>query len=168
MFMLPLAFVFCSFITFFSLLPGVFGSPTPDTIFLLKESSFTSLGCSKFFTPTSILHQVSSPGACFSRCSPTEIAAYTQIQYGVLCSCGGKEMLQGLDAMDPCTGSNWYLYGNKGADENEIIGLEEETRELKDLESAFSRKGRTSQIPMSPTKLRMLLLGKQDRSQILQ
>ncbi|XAO23863.1 hypothetical protein I312_102648 [Cryptococcus bacillisporus CA1280] len=161
--MLPLGSVFCSLIAFSLLFHGAFGSPTPDTIFLLKESSFASLGCSNYFTPTSILHQVSSPGACFSRCSSTEVAAYTQIQYGVLCCCGSEEMLEGLEATDSCTGSNWYLYVNKEVNDDEVNGLGvEETRELKDFESAFSRKGRTFRESISAAMLRMLSFNKQE------
>lgn len=77
-------------------------------------------------------------------------------------------MLQELDVMDPCTGNNWYLYSNKEVDENEVIELEVEgTRELEGFDSAFSRKGRTSEASIPTAKLGMLTFGKQDRSKIL-
>lgn len=70
--------------------------------------------------------------------------------------------------MDPCTGNNWYLYSNKEVeDENEVIELEVEgTRELEGFDSAFSRKGRTSEASIPTAKLGMLTFGKQDRSKM--
>lgn len=72
-------------------------------------------------------------------------------------------MLEGVEGTDSCTGSNWYLYVNKEVNDDQVDGSEvEETRELKDFESAFSRKGRTFQESISAAMLRMLSFSKQE------
>ncbi|OXC59571.1 hypothetical protein AYX13_07124 [Cryptococcus neoformans] len=49
-------------------------------------------------------------------------------------------MLEGLEATDSCTGSNWYLYVNKEVNDDEVDGSEvEETRELKDFDKQESK-----------------------------
>ncbi|TYJ55688.1 hypothetical protein B9479_003592 [Cryptococcus floricola] len=139
-----------------ALLPYVAASPAPDMIFLLKESSFTPLGCSSTFRPTSILHQVPSPQACFSRCSSSQLAAYTSpssssMSQSVLCACGSEEMMEGIGRMDRCKGNNWYLYSNEEVDELVIV----EDDERMDKLSVFSRKGEKSRSK-GPMPLAML------------
>ncbi|WVQ82150.1 hypothetical protein IAT38_004278 [Cryptococcus sp. DSM 104549] len=152
------------------LLP-VHASPAPDTIFLLKESSFTSLGCSTTFRPLSILHDVPSPAACFSRCSSREIAAYTQLSSsGVLCACGSPTMLEGIQRMDPCKGNNWYLWENNEVEEREeVVQVEMDGEEgegvIVEFVSSFSRKakkapGRPMPFPMMKKKVAQKNAGK--------
>ncbi|WVQ72547.1 hypothetical protein IAR50_002104 [Cryptococcus sp. DSM 104548] len=143
------------------LLPYVAASPAPDTIFLLKESSFTPLGCSTSFRPTSILHHVPSPQACFSRCSSSQFAAYTSpssasISQLVLCACGSEEMVEGIGHMDVCKGNNWYLYSNEQVEE--IVVVEDDDERMDKL-SVFSRKGEKSSRkgPMPMAMLKKLM-----------
>ncbi|WVQ99353.1 hypothetical protein IAU59_006486 [Kwoniella sp. CBS 9459] len=98
--------------------PLVSAAPAPDTIFLLQKSTFTPLGCSRSFHPTSILRQVPTPFACFSRCSDREIAAYSQLQSGVLCACGTEEMIQGVGEMERCRDDTWFLFSNEELDKS--------------------------------------------------
>ncbi|KAK8864326.1 hypothetical protein IAR55_001573 [Kwoniella newhampshirensis] len=118
------------------LLPTTLAAPAPDTIFLLKQSTFTPLGCSQSFHPTSILRQVPSPAACFSRCFTRDIAAYSQLQSGsgVLCACGTEDMLEGIGEMVRCRDHTWFLFENKSVSnddaEGEQGGEEEEIEEI--------------------------------------
>ncbi|WWD17375.1 hypothetical protein CI109_101816 [Kwoniella shandongensis] len=119
------------------LLPASMAAPAPDTIFLLKQSTFAPLGCSHSFHPTSILRQVPSPAACFSRCSTREIAAYSQLQSGVLCACGTEDMLEGIGSMTRCRDNTWFLFQNQELenqdqqDEEQVLLLVEEEKEEK-------------------------------------
>ncbi|WWC70248.1 uncharacterized protein I206_104198 [Kwoniella pini CBS 10737] len=93
------------------LLPLSIAAPAPDSIFLQTSSTFKPLGCSTTFHPTSILRQVPSPFACFSRCSEKQIAAYSQLQSGVLCACGEQDMISEI-SIEKCRDNTWYLFTN--------------------------------------------------------
>ncbi|WVW83857.1 hypothetical protein I302_105879 [Kwoniella bestiolae CBS 10118] len=108
------------------LLPLTLAAPAPDSIFLLQSSTFTPLGCSSTFHPTSILRQVPSPFACFSRCSDKSIAAYSQLQSGVLCACGEEDMLDDIEnSRVRCRDNTWFLFKNNH--ENTSTHSEEST-----------------------------------------
>ncbi|OCF60558.1 hypothetical protein L486_00193 [Kwoniella mangroviensis CBS 10435] len=95
------------------LAPLAIAAPAPDSIFLLQSSTFTPLGCSSTFHPTSILRQVPSPFACFSRCSDKQVAAYSQLQSGVLCACGEEDMLDDNEnSKVRCRDNTWFLFKN--------------------------------------------------------
>ncbi|WVF71537.1 hypothetical protein IAT40_006345 [Kwoniella sp. CBS 6097] len=111
------------------MIPLASAAPAPDTIFLLQKSTFTPLGCSRSFHPTSILRQVPTPFACFSRCSDREIAAYSQLQSGVLCACGTEEMIQGIGEMERCRDDTWFLFSNEELDKSKTAETEAQAKE---------------------------------------
>ncbi|OCF36909.1 hypothetical protein I316_01507 [Kwoniella heveanensis BCC8398] len=118
-------------------LPLASAAPAPDTIFLLQRSTFTPLGCSRSFHPTSILRQVPTPFACFSRCSDREIAAYSQLQSGVLCACGTEEMIQGIGEMERCRDDTWFLFSNEELEKTKTASDAEAQAQAEETEAAL-------------------------------
>ncbi|WWC61820.1 uncharacterized protein I303_104405 [Kwoniella dejecticola CBS 10117] len=126
------------------LLPLSIAAPAPDSIFLLQSSTFKPMGCSTTFHPTSILRQVPSPFACFSRCSEKQIAAYSQLQSGVLCACGGEDMISDI-TIEKCRDNTWYLFNNSELSSSATSSTStEETATTESGTAATAEAGETS------------------------
>ncbi|WRT66313.1 uncharacterized protein IL334_003268 [Kwoniella shivajii] len=140
------------------LLPFTMAAPAPDSIFLQQSSTFKPLGCSTTFHPTSILRQVPSPFACFSRCSDKQVAAYSQLQSGVLCACGGEDMLEDV-GQDRCRDNTWYLFSN-----GELESTSTSTSDLTIQETASSSLKKRDRL-MPFMLMRKKAIEKQKKSQ---
>ncbi|WWC89339.1 uncharacterized protein L201_004260 [Kwoniella dendrophila CBS 6074] len=137
------------------LLPFGLAAPAPDSIFLLQSSTFKPLGCSKTFHPTSILRQVPSPFACFSRCSDKKVAAYSSSSVtsggGVLCACGEKDMLieSGINIQtNSCRDDTWYLFENNqnSSEESDSSSSTESSGTSNDIEKKRQEKQKRDRL----------------------